>query len=69
MKLVKSVLVAMLLGIMAIQSMWADINEDFLNEVKSCKLDKVKQLVRLGADVNADNSKSLVYVAQKKSYV
>lgn len=68
MKLLKSVLVAMLLGIMAIQAVWADINDDFLNEVKSCKLDKVKQLVRFGADVNAYNGESLVYVAQKRAY-
>lgn len=60
MKLVRKILVAMLLGTMAIQVVWADINEDFLKEVRFCKLDKVKQLLRLGADVNANNSIALV---------
>ncbi len=63
MKLVKSVLVAMLLGTMAIQAVWADINEDFLKATYKCDLEKAKQLVRLGADVNADNGKVFIGVA------
>lgn len=62
MKLVRKILVAMLLGTMAIQVAWADINEDFLNAASlyQCDLDKVKQLLRLGADVNVDNGKAFI---------
>lgn len=72
MKLVRKILVAMLLGTMAIQVVWADINEDFLKEAGFCNvynsLDKVKQLLRLGADVNADNGKALVYASERLGY-
>lgn len=60
MKLVRKILVAVLLGTMAIQVVWADINEDFIKAAHQCDLDKVKQLLRLGADVNADNGKALI---------
>lgn len=65
MKLVRKILVAVLLGTMAIQVAWADINEDFLKAARHCNLDKVKQLLRLGADVNADNGKALVYASEQ----
>lgn len=60
MKLVRKILVAMLLGTMAIQVVWADINEDFIKAAYQCDLDKVKQLLRLGADVNADNGQAFI---------
>ncbi len=60
MKLVRKILVAMLLGTMAIQAVWADINEDFIKAAYQCDLDKVKQLLRLGADVNADNGQAFI---------
>lgn len=60
MKLVRKILVAMLLGTMAIQVAWADINDDFIKAAYQCDLDKVKQLLRLGADVNADNGQAFI---------
>lgn len=55
MKLVKSVLVAMLLGIMAIQVAWASMIDDLIDS--SCKgdLESVKSLIEQGVNVNVEN--------------
>ncbi len=63
MKLVRKILVAMLLGTMAIQAVWADIFEKTKDELlieavgKGDLLDVKYQIVKNGADVNAKQNK------------
>ena len=53
MKIFRKICVGLLLGAMAIQSVWADINDDLIGAIKDRNLAKVKQLIKFGADVNA----------------
>ena len=84
MKLIKGLLVAMLLGIMAIQVAWsnkADVNaknkfgETVLMDAVGRSLNTVKYLVENGADVNAQVSSglfpgwtALMFAAHRESY-
>ena len=55
MKLTKSLLVAMLLGIMAIQMVWAD-NSALLMALEKRDFNAVKSLVEQGADIESKNN-------------
>lgn len=66
MKLVKSVLVTMLLGIMAIQMAQANSNEELFRHIRNGNLTGVKySILKGGADINArnDRGKTALYEA------
>lgn len=66
MKLVKSIFVAMILGVMAFQVAWASNNEELFYQIKRDNLTGVKySILKGGADINARNNsnQTALYVA------